>query len=266
MTIAISRVGKGIPITIQQSLNLKQVYASSGTEGFDIDKDDHLAHARDHVLPLFVQLISVQNFRDGLIKVLNMPTEQEDAFSHFCHKLSTEAAHCLDDALNRLIEVNDIEILLKTPEAKTWDKQTKAYKEQHSQSQGRSGKGFMNSALRCLQVVQMLLNPNRLDSPPPPPPAIASPVVLRSLAHLVRNFLFQLYGKRGQTLMSLQNPRKYDYDRLGIIQTMCKIISLLATDEAFCKIYAQHDDYDSEILDLTVEEISRTQVLNFFLF
>eukprot|EP01059_Diplonema_ambulator_P005011 TRINITY_DN14746_c1_g1_i1.p1 TRINITY_DN14746_c1_g1~~TRINITY_DN14746_c1_g1_i1.p1 ORF type:complete len:1393 (+),score=505.03 TRINITY_DN14746_c1_g1_i1:42-4220(+) len=240
---------------------LFRVYSASTSEGFDIDKDDDVMAAKERVLPLFVQLIVVDKFKKGLIAGLQKSADEEDDFSRFMHKLVTEATHCLDDALNRLTEVNDIQQMMKDkPQWETLSDREKKQKEEHMETQGRSARGFMSLALKCLQVVQMLLNPNRDDVPPPLPPALRSQPVLRSLAHLVRYFLVQLNGTRGNNLRTLEKPQKYDYDRLGIVQTLCNVVLLLTSTEEFHRVFALHDDYERWVVLHTVEEVKRTQL------
>ena len=231
-----------------------------------MDKDDHLAHIKDLVLPLFVQLVVVDSFKAGLLRGLGCRAagadEGEDDFSQFIHKLVTESTHCLDDSLNRMTEVNDIAQLMK-------DKQgwaalpaiQRRQKEQHHEAQGRSARGFMQSANKALQVVQMVLNPNRDDTPGGAvPAAVASLPVLRSLAHLTRYFLAQLHGTRGEQLRTLPTPQKYDYDRLGIMQTMCNVMALLCGEDGFARAFALHDDYERWVVANTIDEVRRTQL------
>ena len=230
-----------------------------------MDKDDHLAHTKDLVLPLFVQLVVVAPFKEGLLQGLGQlgegAAEGEDDFSRFVQKLVTESTHCLDDSLNRLTEVNDIAQLMA--DKVSWEglpANQKQAKQAHFEAQGRSARGFMSSANKSLQVIQMLLNPTRADEPPPPPPAISSPPVLRSIAHLVRYFLLQIYGTRGENLLKLPQPQKYEYDRLGVVQVLCKVVSLLAADRSFHEVFALHDDYERWVLSATVEEVKKTQL------
>eukprot|EP01064_Diplonema_japonicum_P039492 TRINITY_DN9915_c0_g1_i1.p1 TRINITY_DN9915_c0_g1~~TRINITY_DN9915_c0_g1_i1.p1 ORF type:complete len:1406 (+),score=441.88 TRINITY_DN9915_c0_g1_i1:55-4218(+) len=240
---------------------LFKVYSASTSEGFDMDKDDDVLHARDRVLPLFVQLIVVEKFKEGLVAGMSKQADDDDDFTKFMHRLATEATHCLDDALNRLTEVNDIQQLMKDKSG--WDAlpaPDRKTKEGHMESQGRSARGFMASALQALQIVQMLLNPNRDDQPPPLSPALKSQAVLRSLAHLVRYFLLQMYGSRGDNLKSLVQPEKYDYDRLGVVQTLCNIVSLLSSTVEFSRAFALHDDYERWVVLSTVDEVKKTQL------
>eukprot|EP00659_Diplonema_papillatum_P011812 gene11812-18230_t len=244
---------------------LFRVYSTASSEGFDMDKDDHLSHSRDHVLPLFVQLIVVDRFKAGLIEGLSKDRGgiegEEDEFAMFVHKLATEATHCLDDALNRMTEVNDIaKTMANKPQWTALSKEQQSVKEHHFQAQGRSARGFMSSAMRCLQVVQMLLNPTRNENPQTVPRAIASDPVLRSIAHLVRYFWAQLHGARGRQLRTLPTPQKYDYDRLKIIGTLAQVVALLSHSESFLRIFSANDDYERWVVLATVQELQQTQI------
>eukprot|EP00755_Sulcionema_specki_P029313 Sspe_Gene.17798::Locus_6354_Transcript_8_10_Confidence_0.235_Length_3315::g.17798::m.17798 len=239
---------------------LFRTYSSvEGAEGYDIDKDEHVTEAKHQALSLFVQLIVVPRFREGLIESLQGSDDEEVAY--FVHRIVTESTHCLDDALNRLIEVNDIEKAMK--DRAKWESQPSSERkraEQHLVDQQRSAKGFMQSAVQCLQIVQMLLNPTRADRPPPAPPAVKAAPVLRSLSHLVRYFLAQLYGKRGSDLRSLASPGKYGYDRLGIIQVLVNIVVLLCDTVEFQRVFALSDDYERWVITATVDEVNKTQL------
>eukprot|EP01063_Lacrimia_lanifica_P034432 TRINITY_DN6367_c0_g2_i1.p1 TRINITY_DN6367_c0_g2~~TRINITY_DN6367_c0_g2_i1.p1 ORF type:complete len:1434 (+),score=607.00 TRINITY_DN6367_c0_g2_i1:285-4304(+) len=242
---------------------LFRVYSASVTEGFDIDIHDHLAHAKDQVIPLFVQLIVDGEFKKGLQRCMGGAGSEDgsDDFSQFVYKLATEGTHCLDDALNRLSECNDIEqIKANKAQWAALNGRAQSEKEQHLAAQKRSAQGFMASAKKTLDIVQMLLNPTRADTPPELPPALRAVSVLRSLSHLVRYFLAQLYGKRGNDLKTLPTPGKYGYDRLGIVQTLCNIVALLYGAEEFVKVFALHDDYERWVMNATVTEVERTQL------
>eukprot|EP01062_Namystynia_karyoxenos_P081408 TRINITY_DN894_c2_g1_i2.p1 TRINITY_DN894_c2_g1~~TRINITY_DN894_c2_g1_i2.p1 ORF type:complete len:1517 (+),score=521.67 TRINITY_DN894_c2_g1_i2:110-4660(+) len=239
-----------------------------GAEGFDIDRDDHLQHARSDALGLLVALIVQPPFRDALISGLSREEEDKGGtgsggpFAHFLHALVTEGTHCLDDALNRLVEVKDLEKLRK--DAKAWEalpERERRGKEAHLKQQEKSARGFMHSAVRALNVSQMLLNPTRADPPPTVlPAAIGTRAVLCSLAHLCRNFMAQLHGSRGEELRELPDAQRYDYDRLGLLQTLAQVVVLLGNSPEFQRVFALNDDYQRWVLSATRTELQRTGV------
>eukprot|EP00756_Hemistasia_phaeocysticola_P004569 Hpha_TRINITY_DN12898_c0_g2::TRINITY_DN12898_c0_g2_i1::g.24198::m.24198 len=248
---------------------LFRTYAAGGEgAGFDIDKDDHIQSARSDALGLFVSLIVQPHFRDALVAGLQREeedtsgTESGGVFAHFVHAVVTEGTHCLDDALNRLIEVKDLEKARK--DKATWDalpERERRQKTLHIEQQEMSARGFMHSAVRALNVIQMVLNPTRADPPPATPPAaIGGGAVMRSIAHMCRNFMAQLNGRRGEELRDLPDPKRFDYDRLGILQSLTQTVALLADTAAFPRAFALSDDYERWVISATIGELRRTAV------
>eukprot|EP01060_Flectonema_neradi_P005900 TRINITY_DN13957_c0_g2_i1.p1 TRINITY_DN13957_c0_g2~~TRINITY_DN13957_c0_g2_i1.p1 ORF type:complete len:835 (+),score=123.31 TRINITY_DN13957_c0_g2_i1:45-2549(+) len=130
--------------------------------GYDITTEEHIYEgAKQNALSVFKSLITVEGFKDEIVKQLSSATGNH-LISEFASSVITASIHSLDDSLLRLTEVNDMEKILN--DTAGWNRLPAVTQEQHKQKlsqQRQSAAGFMSGAMGTLRVLQMLLNPKK---------------------------------------------------------------------------------------------------------
>eukprot|EP01012_Entosiphon_sulcatum_P063841 TRINITY_DN9197_c0_g1_i1.p1 TRINITY_DN9197_c0_g1~~TRINITY_DN9197_c0_g1_i1.p1 ORF type:complete len:1301 (+),score=235.11 TRINITY_DN9197_c0_g1_i1:399-3905(+) len=237
---------------------LMAVYVGvENVEGIDVDAGDESLHAaRHHALSLLRHIHIIPTFRASLMKLLE---EGSETLVNFVKSLVNDSIHCLDDSLSRLREVRDLQQAIKNRDE--WSRQpenVQRTRKQHLQAQERSSRGFMRSAVENLEALQLFMKP--FPTGDYLSPAFSLPLLLDQIAHLIVHFLAMLAGPRCDALQDLETPKKYNYDRLGLLHMIVQMVVHLSQSPNLIPCVLKHDDFSMANVQWSLEKVNSTGI------